>query len=200
VFSADYDVTAADDAMQLIDLSGDSVFVTGTFRVGLEFHASGLPSVARDDDGIKPNTNYLLGNGLGWVESSTQGLTDDWILRTVVDGDMGALPDAGVPVPDAGVGTPDAAVGQPDAGGGADCTANSQCPSGQYCGSSNVCTFDCRTADDCGDNMSCNSLGQCVAAADDSGCGCSASSRGGGGTASLGLLLICAVALARRRR
>jgi hypothetical protein len=65
--------------------------VNGPFRVGLEFQHSGLPSIARDTDGITPGRNFALLSGLGWVESSTVGLAGDWIVRAVVDSDPGVL-------------------------------------------------------------------------------------------------------------
>ena len=86
LFSRDFQLTASNTDLQLIDLSGDGVFVNGAFRVGIEFTADALPSIARDDDGnIQPNSNFILASGLGWVESSLLGLTGDWIIRANVE-------------------------------------------------------------------------------------------------------------------
>ena len=64
--------------------------MSGPFRVGLEFTHAGLPSVARDDDGIVPDRNFIDESTLGWVESSTLGLTGDWIIRAVQGGSVSA--------------------------------------------------------------------------------------------------------------
>lgn len=85
LFSGDYQVTASNSALQEIDLTGNSVFVPGDFRVGLVFTHSGLPSIARDNDGITPPLNYIFAQGFGWVQSNLLGLTGDWILRAVVE-------------------------------------------------------------------------------------------------------------------
>ncbi len=44
------------------------------------------------------------------------------------------------------------------------CTSNAQCPTGQYCGTGSVCTFDCTRDKDC-PGGSCSSLGRCVGGA-----------------------------------
>jgi hypothetical protein len=86
ITAGDYQLTGADDALQLIDLSGNGIFVGGPFRIGIEFLDDGLPAIARDFDGnIQPATNYILAAGLGWVESSILGLTGDWIIRATVE-------------------------------------------------------------------------------------------------------------------
>jgi MYXO-CTERM domain-containing protein len=84
--SAQYEVTAADDAMQEIDLSSDNLVVQGPFRVGVEVTHDGFPGIARDDDGtIQPDANFILASGLGWKEASALGVTGDWILRATVE-------------------------------------------------------------------------------------------------------------------
>lgn len=192
IFSGDFQVTAANDALQAIDLSGMSVTVPQQFRVGIEFQHSGLPSIARDSDGtIDASKNYIFASGgLGWVRSQTLGLTGDWVIRAFVSDGVVVQPDGAV-VPD---GPP-----APDAGVGSSCNGNAECPLGQFC-DNNACTFDCREDEDCGAG-SCNSLGQCVggAAADDSG-GCCQSARGGG---EVGVLIFGAIfgfGMLRRRR
>jgi hypothetical protein len=86
LFTWDYELTGADDAIQLIDLSGDGVFVNGPFRVGIEFLDGGLPSIARDDDGdIQGGSNSIRDSLLGWVDSSLLGLTGDWIIRAEIE-------------------------------------------------------------------------------------------------------------------
>jgi hypothetical protein len=86
ITAGDYELTGANDALQLIDLSSSGIFVSGPFRVGIEFFDDGLPSIARDDDGsFQPSTNYIFASGLGWFESNAFGLTGDWIIRATVE-------------------------------------------------------------------------------------------------------------------
>jgi hypothetical protein len=71
------------------------------------------------------------------------------------------------------------------------CKVDTDCPTGQYCNGTS-CTFDCRTAADCGANMTCDDRGQCAAV-----------SAGGGGcqsTPSPGWFALALIALATRRR
>ena len=162
IFTMDYMVTASDSAFQMIDLSADTVGVTGTFRVGIELQNSGLPSVARDTDGtIAQDKNFIFTSGQ-WVRSSTLGVAGDWIIRAIVQ-PVGSLPDAGP--------TPDGASSQPDASTGAQCRVTSECPTGQYCDRVHMsCTYDCRIDADCASSQMCNSLGQCIARPDSGGC------------------------------
>jgi len=82
----DYELTGANDALQLFDLSSSGIFVNGPFRVGIEFFDDGFPAIARDDDGdIQPATNFILAFGLVWVESSVLDLTGDWVIRATVE-------------------------------------------------------------------------------------------------------------------
>ena len=86
ITAGDYELTGADDALQVVDLSGSGVFVNGPFRVGIEFLNDGVPAIARDSDGnIQPNTNYIFASGLGWVESSLLKLSGDWIIRATIE-------------------------------------------------------------------------------------------------------------------
>jgi hypothetical protein len=52
--------------------------------VGIEFQHGSAPSLAADADGITTGRNFIDASGLGWVESSTLGLSGDWILRSSV--------------------------------------------------------------------------------------------------------------------
>ena len=82
----DFELTPADNALQLIDLRDHGVFVNGPFRVGIEFFNDGFPSIARDDDGdIQAGTNFILAVGFGWIESSLLGLTGDCIIRATIE-------------------------------------------------------------------------------------------------------------------
>ena len=79
------ELTGSDEFLQEVAIGGIGLAIDGPVRVGLELTHAGLPSVARDDDGIVPGRNFVQASGLGWVESSTLGLTGDWILRAVID-------------------------------------------------------------------------------------------------------------------
>jgi len=86
ISAGDYELTGANDALQLVDISASGIFVNGPFRVGIEFLDDGLPAIARDDDGnIQADTNYIFASGLGWFESSLLGLTGDWIIRATIE-------------------------------------------------------------------------------------------------------------------
>jgi hypothetical protein len=78
-------LTGSDEFLQEVVIGGVGLTINGPVRIGLEFSHAGLPSVARDDDGIVPASNFIDASGLGWVESSTLGLTGDWIIRAVID-------------------------------------------------------------------------------------------------------------------
>ncbi len=85
LYSGDFQLTGSDNNLQQIDLSGQSIFVSAPFRVGIEFQYDGYPSIARDSDGnITSNLNYIDASGFGWVQSSLLGVTGDWIIRAVV--------------------------------------------------------------------------------------------------------------------
>jgi hypothetical protein len=86
ISAGDFELTGANDALHLIDLSDHGIFVNGPFRVGIEFFDDGMPSIARDDDAsIQANTNFILASGFGWIESSLLGLTGDWIIRATIE-------------------------------------------------------------------------------------------------------------------
>jgi DNA-binding beta-propeller fold protein YncE len=48
------------------------------------------------------------------------------------------------------------------------CTTNANCPSGQYCGATGTCTFDCKSDRDC-PSGTCSSLGRCLGGRTDGG-------------------------------
>ncbi len=211
IYTGDFTLTPSTSAINEIDLTTvpeAPINVPGTFRVGIEFPYTTPPTVALDDDGPMPGKNFIfampIGGGAGtWYpfESPLIGGTGDWILRAVVAGG-GTTPDAGPGAPDAGPGAPDAGPGAPDAGSGGGCLSPADCPIGQYCGPSHVCTFDCRVNSDCAGGDTCNSLGMCVAPGGNgkSGCGCNVSSRSGAAGAGAGVLLFGLMLAARRRR
>ncbi|MBK8259041.1 MAG: hypothetical protein IPK82_41075 [Polyangiaceae bacterium] len=91
LFKGNFTLTAANTALQEMDISAQSVVVTGPFRVGLEFTHDGLPSIARDDDGnIQPDRNFISAQAVGWKKAEDLGLTGDWILRAFVEGNGGS--------------------------------------------------------------------------------------------------------------
>jgi hypothetical protein len=77
-----HQITASNDALQGIDLTAAGISVTGPFRVGIELTQAGLPSVARDDDGIAAGRNFILSGG--WHKAETFGLTGDFIIRAAM--------------------------------------------------------------------------------------------------------------------
>jgi hypothetical protein len=190
LFSGDFELTGSNEAMHEIDITSSNVLVTQQFRVGIEFQHMGYPAIARDDDGtIAANRNFILAEGIGWIQSSTAGLTGDWIIRAEISGGGGP----GTPDAAPGPGTPDAAPSS-----GEDCDGNSDCPVGEYCDTAEgACTFDCRDDSDCGDNT-CNSLGQCVEGGGGGG-GCSTDGGGSAGQAAV-LLALGVLVLGIRRR
>lgn len=196
LFSADFQVTGSDTALQSVDLNGMNIVVPQQFRVAIEFQHNGVPSLARDTDGtIMADKNFILADGGTWFRSQTLGLTGDWIIRATVAGGSNPV-DAGVI--DAPSGGPDG--GGPDAGGSGVCQGNGDCAVGSYCDTDlHSCTFDCRSDGDCGSDDECNSLGQCVAA-DGGSAGCCSTGTGGGLMGSLGLGGAVALLLVRRRR
>jgi MYXO-CTERM domain-containing protein len=145
LFTGDYQIMGSSSAIHDIDIAATmNVAVPAQFRVGIEFHNKGAPSIACDTNGNQAGKNFIKESTLGWTKSSTLGVPGDWIIRAFVS-------DVGSPSPDAGAG-----------GTGAACNGNPDCPAGQYCDNGvHHCTFDCRMDSDCGGGT-CNSLGQCV--------------------------------------
>ncbi len=199
IFTKEYTVLGADDAIQEIDVSTEGVNVTGPFRVGIEVMHSDYPGLGRDNDGTAAGRNFIFGCFFPpcpntWNDASIV-VPGDWIIRAVIDdGGSPGSPDAAPP------GTPDASPpGTPDSGPeGGDCVSNGDCAVGQYCNEFGACSFDCREDGDCGDEMSCNSLGICVAAeGDGGGCGCRLASQR---TSHWPLITLLPLALAWLRR
>ena len=86
ITAGNFELTGADNALQLIDLSDRGVFVNGPFRVGIEFFDDGFPSIASDADSTnQAGTNFIFAAGLGWIESSLLGVTGDWIIRATIE-------------------------------------------------------------------------------------------------------------------
>ena len=93
IYAGDFELIGADNALQLIDLSVSGIFVSGPFRVGIEFFDEGLPSIARDDDGNnQPGTNFIWAGVLGWWDSRDLLVPGDWIIRATVE-EQGELVD-----------------------------------------------------------------------------------------------------------
>jgi hypothetical protein len=66
LYQGDDTLTGSDDAFSVIDLTASNVFVSGSFRVGIEFQHDGVPSIARDDDGtIRTTRNFIMAPGPG---------------------------------------------------------------------------------------------------------------------------------------
>jgi hypothetical protein len=81
LYSAEVALTPDDQALQVVDLSGEALEVTGPYRVGVEFQHAATPSVAIDEDGRTPSRNFVDVGGGGWSESSAAG---DYVLRTTL--------------------------------------------------------------------------------------------------------------------
>ncbi|WP_326523909.1 hypothetical protein [Sphingomonas sp.] len=201
LFSGDFTLTPSQTQMQELSVAADNITVSGWFRIGIEVHHTGQPSVTNDVGGFSNvNASLLRESTLGWRTASFFGVSGDWILRAVVS-DAGGTPDAGTTGPDAGTTGPDAGTAGPDAGTGGTCNGNAECPVGQFCDTQvHSCTFECRTNDDCG-GATCNSLGQCLAADGDSGGCCSTGTTTTGGMlGALGLAGAVGLLVTRRRR
>lgn len=89
VSTSDVMLVGANSSLNEIDLSLSPVIVNGPFRIGLEFGQAGLPSVATDADGtINASANFILADVAGmlvWFQSSTFGVTGDFIIRATID-------------------------------------------------------------------------------------------------------------------
>src|SRR3990167_7004590 len=159
LYMDEFELTASDSAYNEIT-PATSVTVTRPFRVAIELEARGVPSVATDLDSATPTfpgENFIKGcdplsdpnfcdppaDPLEWRRSIDWApISGDFIIRADVLPAGGPMPDA-APGPDSAPGGPDAAPGSPDASPpGGDCTVNTDCPIGQYCGAGNRCTLD----------------------------------------------------------
>lgn len=164
IYSADYQATGTGDFLQEIDLSGENVVAAGggSIRVSFLFQHPGYPSVSRDDDGIQAGRNWINAQGMGWIASSTLGLTGDWVIRAVVDAQQ-TEPDAGVE-PDGSAGE-DGGDPQPDTGP-TTCSVSADCPGGHIC-RNNICVRACAESSDCLGGEVCDN-GVCVPLCTDS--------------------------------
>ncbi len=91
LYSADYVLTGG-DFLQQIDLTGAGLMVSGDIRVGFQFQHDGYPSVARDNDGITPDKNFIYISAGTWHEAGILGVTGDWIIRATVSQQQPQLP------------------------------------------------------------------------------------------------------------
>jgi hypothetical protein len=94
LFVDSFALTASNDQLAIIDLSGANVVVTGPFRVGIEFAHAGLPSIASDTDGsVDALRNFILADfsplGFFWFPSPDLGVSGDWILRARIEPEGG---------------------------------------------------------------------------------------------------------------
>ena len=122
LFTGDFDVTGQNDASQVLDLTAQSLLVTGPFRVGIEVHHDSFPGVAADTDGIAADRNFIFTGT--WQKSSMFGLQGDWIIRAEVQ-PFASLPDAGVDAARDGAVRKDGSVdagGKAGDGGGCGCS------------------------------------------------------------------------------
>ncbi len=177
LFMGDFEMTGSDSAMHALDLSSENVVVPAQFRVAIEFHHAGVPTIASDADGtIAEDKNYILAAGLGWKRSNALQVAGDWIIRaTVTDANSGPTQTF--------------------------CDTDEECLLGNYCDvDHHACIHDCNTNSDCDRGGTCTDRGQCEggmppASGDDGGCQTS-----GGGTGALFGLATGLLALTRRRR
>ncbi len=124
----DIEVTSSINRFNEFDLTAEGISVDQPWCVGIAFRRDGLPSIARDNDGtIDSGNNWIwaidpiTGASHGWRQSSSLGLTGDWIIRTIgTPSGSGPSPDAGgVDTGDADTGVPpDSGEGGPDADDG----------------------------------------------------------------------------------
>ncbi len=172
IYSGDYQLTGSNENLVQIDVSGENIVVGSgvMFRVALEFHHDGVPSVARDADGIHSGRNWIFSQG--WGDAASFLVQGDWIIRAEVD-TIATQPDAGV-LPDASQGdagvSQDASEGQ-DGAQGSDAAPSQDGTTGQDGSSSSACD----TSDQCSGGQVCYG-GNCVSVCSSDG-DCSAGSR-----------------------
>lgn len=87
LYSAPYGITASNTDLREINLSSQNITRTGggSIRVSIEMTASGLPSIARDDDGSINTTLNWIQSGGDWSPSANFGVTGDWVIRATVE-------------------------------------------------------------------------------------------------------------------
>ncbi len=171
LYRGDFELTGSTSVIHELPVTDMVVTLPQTFRVGIQFVHDGTPSIAADTDG-QAGKNFIFAvspGGDAWISSSSAGVGGDWVIRPIVSG--------------------------APASSGTSCTANPDCPLGEFCDTAaGVCDSECILDEDCGDGT-CNSLGQCVGGTDDGGgcCGTSTDPR-------LALFGVGLLALILRRR
>ncbi|MHC4696728.1 MAG: hypothetical protein ACYTFA_08305 [Planctomycetota bacterium] len=95
VYSNDFQVTGSEGAFHSIPLSAENIILPpGEFRVGIQMHHGGLPSIARDADGdIQTGRNWIYADGPGWVDAELFGIPGDFIIRAEISAGAGELRD-----------------------------------------------------------------------------------------------------------
>ena len=68
LYEGDYEITAANDASQQIDLLGESIIVDGPFRAGVEFTHTGFPGLAIDGDRSCHDMVHPQYSDLRWIQ------------------------------------------------------------------------------------------------------------------------------------
>src|SRR5205814_2656697 len=85
LFSADFTLTSSDTLLQEIDLRSYGIFVSGPFRLGVEFLQNPPPSISYDSDGIGAvDRNFVCNEAGEWHVAEPYGIEGDWILRAGV--------------------------------------------------------------------------------------------------------------------
>ncbi|MBI4705442.1 MAG: hypothetical protein HY744_30475 [Deltaproteobacteria bacterium] len=192
-----FQVEPSSEAMQELDMSGDDILMEAksSFRVAIELMHTGLPSIARDNDGsCNGGRNWIYGEPApqpkGWYDFCTDlGGDGDWVIRAEVE--TGAAGGAGGAGGGAGASGTGAAAGS---GAAPTCQPSE--------------SLTCIGADGCTGTQICSAAGswgacQCAAAGEpdeDGGCGYSLPGRSAPGRAALVLGAIAALALAGARR
>lgn len=86
LYSHDYPLTPSNAGFQQIDLTAQHIAVASghSIRVAVFFQHDGLPSVAKDGDGINSSRNYIFSTG-GWVKAESVGINGDFIIRAEIE-------------------------------------------------------------------------------------------------------------------
>lgn len=168
LYQGNYQLMGSTSAIHEISITDQVVTLPAKFRIGIQFMHDGAPSIASDTDG-QTAKNFIFAKSAGgdrWLSAAVAGVSGDWVIRAFVSGT--AVDPSGTP-----------------------CTANPQCPTGEFCDTTlGTCTFECRTDPDCGDGT-CNSLGQCVGGeGSGGGGGCCGTSREPAAASLFGLALL----------
>jgi MYXO-CTERM domain-containing protein len=172
IFTSEYQVTPAIDAIQEIDLTGDNVVVPGgSIRVAIQVFHSDTPSIARDDDGQAPGRNWIWDSG--WIPFEDFTDEGDWIIRADID-TMGpattSASGSGAGGAGAGGSGAGAGVGSCTPGETRACVGEAACNGGQSCLLDGQSWSPC----DCGDAPPNNDDG------DSGGCACTTPGSTGG--------------------